>query len=216
MFYLHSFNRFILISLALLSLSVPSVAQGALVSRLGGLAYYDTELDVSWLTDANFARTSGFDPNGQMTWDMSSAWTAGLSVSGISGWRLPSHDVNGDEVIINCTGGGVVGCSDNEMGYLYYEEGITAFTPGSFLNLQNEDYWGSTEYLPSSQIDSWVFNLGQDGSQNENFNTDFNFAWAIHDGDVGNLAVVPVPAAVWLFGTALVSLVGFGKRRKAA
>lgn len=29
-------------------------------------------------------------------------------------------------------------------------------------------------------------------------------------------SVVPVPAAVWLFGTALIGLVGFSKRRKAA
>ncbi len=29
-------------------------------------------------------------------------------------------------------------------------------------------------------------------------------------------AVVPIPAAAWLFGTALVGLVGFSKRRKAA
>jgi hypothetical protein len=29
-------------------------------------------------------------------------------------------------------------------------------------------------------------------------------------------SVVPVPAAVWLFGTALIGLVGFGKRRKTA
>jgi hypothetical protein len=29
-------------------------------------------------------------------------------------------------------------------------------------------------------------------------------------------SAVPVPAAVWLFGTALIGLVGFGKRRKAA
>jgi hypothetical protein len=29
-------------------------------------------------------------------------------------------------------------------------------------------------------------------------------------------AVVPVPAAVWLFGTALIGLFGFSKRRKAA
>lgn len=28
--------------------------------------------------------------------------------------------------------------------------------------------------------------------------------------------VIPVPAAVWLFGTALIGLVGFGRRRKAA
>lgn len=38
-----------------------------------------------------------------------------------------------------------------------------------------------------------------------------------HGFTVGALdpAVVPVPAAVWLFGTALIGLIGFGKRRKA-
>jgi hypothetical protein len=30
------------------------------------------------------------------------------------------------------------------------------------------------------------------------------------------IPAVPVPAAIWLFGTALIGLVGFGKRRKAA
>jgi hypothetical protein len=37
-------------------------------------------------------------------------------------------------------------------------------------------------------------------------------------GALDNLTynVVPVPAAIWLFGTALIGLVGFGKRRKAA
>ena len=30
------------------------------------------------------------------------------------------------------------------------------------------------------------------------------------------ISPVPVPAAVWLFGTAMIGLVGFGKRRKAA
>ncbi|MCH6566526.1 MAG: VPLPA-CTERM sorting domain-containing protein [Proteobacteria bacterium] len=29
-------------------------------------------------------------------------------------------------------------------------------------------------------------------------------------------SLIPVPAAVWLFGTALIGLVGFGKRRKAS
>jgi hypothetical protein len=30
------------------------------------------------------------------------------------------------------------------------------------------------------------------------------------------LSTVPVPAAVWLFGTALIGLAGFSKRRKIA
>ena len=29
-------------------------------------------------------------------------------------------------------------------------------------------------------------------------------------------SAIPIPAAIWLFGTALIGLVGFGKRRKAA
>jgi hypothetical protein len=35
-------------------------------------------------------------------------------------------------------------------------------------------------------------------------------------GSVASVSPVPVPAAVWLFGTALIGLVGFGKRKKAA
>ena len=31
----------------------------------------------------------------------------------------------------------------------------------------------------------------------------------------GSISVVPVPAAIWLFGTGLIGLVGFSKRRKA-
>jgi hypothetical protein len=31
----------------------------------------------------------------------------------------------------------------------------------------------------------------------------------------GYVAPVPVPAAVWLFGSALAGVIGFGKRRKA-
>jgi hypothetical protein len=33
---------------------------------------------------------------------------------------------------------------------------------------------------------------------------------------IGDIPPVPLPAAVWLFGTALIGLVGFSKRRKAA
>jgi len=49
---------------------------------------------------------------------------------------------------------------------------------------------------------------------------------ALRDGPIGSefsdiiiqgyFQVVPVPAAVWLFGTALIGLVGFSKRKKAA
>jgi hypothetical protein len=45
-------------------------------------------------------------------------------------------------------------------------------------------------------------------------------AWAVHDGnpyqDVNPNAVVPLPAAVWLFGSGLLGLIGIARRRNAA
>jgi len=56
--------------------------------------------------------------------------------------------------------------------------------------------------------------------------TDFIFGGVVTEGtffidDVSIQAIqppsaVPVPAAIWLFGTALIGLVGFGKRKMAA
>ncbi len=41
----------------------------------------------------------------------------------------------------------------------------------------------------------------------------FGYAWAVRDGDVG---AVPVPAAVWLFGSGLIGLLGVARRKRAA
>ena len=57
-------------------------------------AYYDTVLDVTWLADANFAQTSGYDADGRMTWQEANAWAANLSFTNGSkvydNWRLPT------------------------------------------------------------------------------------------------------------------------------
>jgi len=193
--------------IGLLSVLFSGTSQAALVSRLGGLAYYHEELGISWLTNAS--------QGGFVDWDTANSWASSLSVQGVSGWRLPDHDVNDDGTIVDCSNLLELSCSDNEMGYLYYRENIRWNNPAPILGIQNEDYWGIEPFDGSSNDDHWVFNLGQDGSQNPNLDTRRNWAWAVHDGDVGDLAVVPIPAAAWLFGTALIGLVGFGKRRAA-
>ncbi|MCK5092950.1 MAG: VPLPA-CTERM sorting domain-containing protein, partial [Gammaproteobacteria bacterium] len=58
----------------------------------------------------------------------------------------------------------------------------------------------------------WYFNT-YDGKQSYNGKSYSYYAWAVHDGDVG-ASVVPVPAAVWLFGSGLIGLVGFARRKK--
>jgi hypothetical protein len=87
-------------------------AQAALVDRGGGMLY-DTVLNVTWLQDANYARTSGycntpgdcFNSEGRMTWTQAHVWvnslnhgggSAGRHSSGYSDWRLARNSpVNG-------------------------------------------------------------------------------------------------------------------------
>lgn len=77
------------------------VANGALWDRGGGLIYDDV-LNITWLQDANYARTSGYDDDGRMQWNQAAEWADGLSyydsVRGVTwtDWRLPdTGPVNG-------------------------------------------------------------------------------------------------------------------------
>lgn len=71
------------------------VAQAALIDRGGGLLY-DNVLNVTWLQDANYAQTSGYDNDGRMNWNAAVTWTSSLDISrfageSLSGWRLASN-----------------------------------------------------------------------------------------------------------------------------
>jgi len=49
-------------------LAVSGAVGTALVDRGGGMIH-DTVLNITWLQDANYAQTSGYDADGKMTWD---------------------------------------------------------------------------------------------------------------------------------------------------
>lgn len=161
-------------------LGLLSTAHAALEVRLNGQAYYDTDLDITWATNANI--------NGRHIWGDQMNWVSGLTINGVSGWRLPSADVNGDGFVVNCFGGGVVGCSDNEMGYLFWEENITANISNPFSNIQSYFYWSGTEFAPIPSV-AWEFSFN-DGTQFAARKIPDNFAWPVHDGDV---ALIPEP-----------------------
>jgi hypothetical protein len=193
--------------------------EGRLETALGSgvfLAYYDPNLDITWLADANAGAGSAFDDelsttDGVMTWANANAWAASLTLGGMSDWRLPTT-LNLDSTCdspVNSTG---FNCTGSEMGYLYYEEGITGAAPGPFSNLQSSLYWSGTEFV-LDPTKAWFFNFFS-GIQISTPKFAGLFAWAVHSGDVP--AVVPVPAAVWLFGSGLLGLVGMARRKKAA
>jgi hypothetical protein len=99
-------------------LAVVSINTNAVVleERLGGLAYYDPDADLTWLADANAAGTA-------MNWVDANDWAAGLSVGGVGGWRLPdTNPVDGttaDDAIISFIGTEDRGYNISAPGTLY-------------------------------------------------------------------------------------------------
>ena len=187
--------------LSLLALNV----NAALLERLGGLAYYDDVADLTWLQDTNYAQTSGYVTDGRMLWDAANNWAAGLTIAGIDGWRLPNKD-EAD----TCSG---FNCTDSELGNMYYNVlGNTAgnfiSNTGPFSNVAIDWYWTNTE-TEKGGSSAWYFNMayGRELTSSKGSNL---LAWAVHDGDV---SPVPIPAAVWLFGSGLLGLIGLARRR---
>ena len=183
-------------------------AQSALIDRGGGFIYDDV-LDITWTQDANI--------NGPGNWPTQVAWVASLSITdtrpGAGGviytdWRLPSMNINGDNLIVNCSTAPELACQDNEYGYLYHQYGVTAATPGLFTNFQSPHYWSSTEY--NVGIDNAWFYYFTNGDQAHATIGSSYYALAVRSGDVAS--AVPIPAAAWLFGSGL-GLLGWMRRR---
>jgi len=193
--------------------------------------WYDTVLGITWLADANHAGTG-------MDWDSADAWAASLDINGISGWRLPamldtgtagcSFGYSGTDCGWNVqTSSGMTVYS--ELASLFYDTlGNIAYydtsgngpqadwglsNTGPFANVQSNYYWTGLAYAPLAS-EAWFFGF-HNGLQDSNPRSDsFPYAWAVHAGDVGT-ALVPLPAAAWLFACGLLGLAGIARRRIA-
>lgn len=210
---------------AAITLVLSTNVNAALIERLGGLAYYDNVADLTWLADANAGAGSAFDNStgngssndGLMTWANANAWVASLDIAGVTGWRLPdvpAADFNCSESVIRPLG---FNCTDSELGNMFYNvlggaTGLSITTSHNsnydlFINIQSNLYWSKelAEGYPLAYILN--FSGGYQGTLDKVFSTS---VWAVHDGDV---SAVPVPAAVWLFGSGLIGLIGFARRK---
>jgi hypothetical protein len=184
-------------------------ADAALSSRLGGLAVYDSDADLTWLSDSNAAGTTGHSSDGFMTWADANIWAAGLVVDGNDNWRLPTTypTVYGQDQ------------AGSEMGNLFYNVlGGAAYSDigtshnsnyDMFSNVLPHIYWSATEYTPFPLL-VWNFNMNY-GDQGYYYKTDSYYAWAVQSGDVN---AVPAPPALLLFLTGILGI-GFARRRQA-
>ncbi len=182
-------------------------ANAALVDRGSGFIYDDV-LDITWTQDA--------DINGTDNWFNQIAWADSLSLYDSvrdvtwEDWRLPSMDINGDEIIVNCASAAELACRDNEYGYHFHQNGVTASSLGLFQDLPGATYWSGTDYAPDTSF-AWAIDFigaNQDGGLKSNSG---GRAWAVMDGDVA-ASVVPIPPALLLFPSALAGLAWFRRR----
>ncbi|MHB8741628.1 MAG: VPLPA-CTERM sorting domain-containing protein [Sulfuricaulis sp.] len=232
--------------LFVVALGASAGANAALVSRLGGLAYYDTALGITWLANANAAVGSAYDTSlpgtGLMDWATANAWAASLTVDGVSGWQLPTTGpVNGSSFNYNLSYNGSTdygynisapgsvypGSTGSEMAYMFYNTlGNKAFcdTSGSCPQAG----WGLTNAGPFSNVQSNLYWSGTVYAPNTNNAWDFYFDKGYQDATVkglnayawavhpGDVAAVPIPAAAWLFGSGLLGLIGVARRQKTS
>ncbi|MGK2898806.1 MAG: PEP-CTERM sorting domain-containing protein [Burkholderiaceae bacterium] len=162
-------------------------------------AFYDTDLNITWLRDANV--------NGPMHWVDAVSWADNFSFAGYTDWRLPTSDT--------CSG---YNCTGSEMGHLYYTElGNLAGGPmtntGGFQNLQLISHWSGTGV---GSFGGFFFDLPS-GSQGSAGNINLYDAMAVREGDVpSTVPGVPEPEtyALMLLGLAGVAFAATGRRAR--
>lgn len=209
------------------TLAAPGLAGAALIDRGGGLIY-DTDLDITWLADANYAYTSGYDQEGAtdglMTYAYATAWADQLTYGGFTEWRLPTT-LQPDASCANqySFGSGGFNCTGSEMGHLFYNElggtagngyNIEIFHNDNyslFTNLTSDVYWSSTT-VATIPTYAWQFYFSG-GNQYVQGKGGAIRAMAVHPGDI---AAVPLPAAGWLAGIAFAAAAARARRRASA
>lgn len=138
-------------------------ANAALLSRAGGLAYYDTVLDLTWLADANAGAGSSYDDggstsDGRMSWYSAQAWIDSLNSAnhlGVNNWRLPQVADTGNpgcdwayagtDCGYNVLTGSAATTVYSEMASLYYD---TLGNPG-YYDASGNDTGGSCYVAPA-------------------------------------------------------------------
>jgi hypothetical protein len=195
---------------------------------------------LTWTADANLAASNtfglptgtdlGFYPgdtsgaqgrinaDGRMNWPGALFWIDAMNAAGYGGasdWRLGSAlNSDGSDP---CFGFGPgTGCTDSELGHLFYTEGglspsdaitdsalLDANQGGAFTNLQDSLYWSGTEYAPDP---SGAWRFGTDvGFQDVVSKDREQYGWAVRPGQV------PLPGTAVLMA---LGLFGLGARRR--
>ena len=154
-----------------------------------------------------------FFPGGRVDWFGAQAFVGYLNsidYKGSNQWCLPSTPVAAQMQGYYLTG--------SDMGQLFYNElggaggnSITAYHNSNytlFSNIQNDGYWSEKEY-ETNPVLAWMFDASA-GSHASLYKGSPYYTWVVAPGNVG---AVPIPGAMWLFGSCLACFIGFNRRK---
>ena len=172
---------------------------------------YDTDLDITWLQDVNYA-------GGRMTWDNSMTWASTLIYEGYDDWRLPTTLVPDTSCSFDSRFANGCNCTGSELVYLYYiglgndVTGSPTFSPFDYIEPDfgaSVFFWSSTSHSSGA----WRVNYSVGGSQGLQSKNTISFAWAVRDGNSGVAdpnapPVIPEPISSVLFVSGAGVLVG--------
>lgn len=176
-----------------------------IIAANGGVIH-DTPNFYDGYTGTYHLTAADFGANGLTNWFGAQAFVGYLSsvnYGNSSQWALPSAGSNPQVGLNQIT---------SQLGNLFYNElGGTAGSAipanANFINEQNNDYWSATEDASYSG-GAWLFDAFFGNQYGFGKNVQL-YVWAVSPG---NVSAVPVPGAVWLFGTGLVGLLGLRRR----
>ena len=204
-------SQYLALSTVALSLLFAHTAHAGLTAMGNGMVF-DSDGQLMWLADASYARSSGVDADGLMSWDAARLWADNLEYGGYSDWRLPTA-MNQDG---SSPCGSAYDCIGSELGHLFYDElggiagqDIDVWHNGNytfFQNVQPYPYWSSTAYAGAPTLAAWGFDMG-DGYQDYDLKSAELAVWAVRS--------VPAPNSLALFGIGLLAWAGVHRRRNA-
>jgi hypothetical protein len=190
---------------------------------------YDTVNDITWLMNANYVETTGYDDllygsntGGKLTWHDAVDWVSNLTIHDTknnvvwSDFRLPTYD--------GTYGSNYHGIYEgSEFYHLYYwelgniDDNIEGMEKqGPFINIVEQSYWtGVTHPENTGYANIFAMNWGQHTFDNK---LDVRYVWPVMDGDVAGQAglqpiAIPAPSAFLLVGLGAV-LTGWLRRRR--
>jgi hypothetical protein len=200
------------ILLLLAGMGFASTSEATLFDRGKGMIY-DSDLNITWLADANYAQTSGWASPGTMNYFDANLWLQSLVYEGFGSWRLPSAKIAGVSTPCQLQ----YNCTTSELGHLFYGDinhGLGGVAGSSinnthndnynlFKNIQDNAYWFGTE-----QASNVAYYFGENnGFQDIASEGDQIYAWIVRDGDVGVSAAVPEPGTLMLLGAGFAGLI---------